>query len=553
MKDQDKTKEQLINELAELRQVITLLEESETEHSRSVQALQKSVKRYRSLTGDVLDSSRVGIFVLDSDFKVVMINNGLELYFGLQRENVVGKDKRRLIEKRIKNIFEDPESFSEKVLATYDNNTYIENFECHVLAEGEREERWLEHWSQPVISGIYAGGRIEQYTDITLRKRAEERIAHLNTVLRAIRNVNQLITIEKDRDRLIQGVCDSLIETRGYYNAWIVLFDESRRLVSKAEVGLGKDFLPMVEMLKSGELMDCGQMALDQQGVVAIEDTYATCTDCPLSGKYGGRGAMSVRLKNGGKIYGLLSVSIPKNLVADKEEQALFKEVASDIALALNSIELKEQRKQAEEALKESEQELRIRNQIASIFLTVPDDEMYVEVLQVILETMESRFGIFGYIDEQGSMVCPSMTRGIWDQCQIPDKDIVFLREQWGGIWGRALMEGKSLYSNESFHVPEGHIPINCTLCVPGIVQGEVIGLFAVANKETGYDEKDLTFLKSIAEYTAPVLHARLQRDTKEEEKKKLQAQFNQVQKMEAIGTLAGGVAHDFNNILTTI
>ncbi|MBW2345277.1 MAG: PAS domain-containing protein, partial [Deltaproteobacteria bacterium] len=170
MKDQDKTKEQLINELAELRQVITLLEESETEHSRSVQALQKSVKRYRSLTGDVLDSSRVGIFVLDSDFKVVMINNGLELYFGLQRENVVGKDKRRLIEKRIKNIFEDPESFSEKVLATYDNNTYIENFECHVLAEGEREERWLEHWSQPVISGIYAGGRIEQYTDITLRK-----------------------------------------------------------------------------------------------------------------------------------------------------------------------------------------------------------------------------------------------------------------------------------------------------------------------------------------------------------------------------------------------
>ncbi len=171
--------------------------------------------------------------------------------------------------------------------------------------------------------------------EIAEHKRAEERVEHLNAVLRAIRNVNQLITRERDRDRLLQGACDNLIETRGYFNAWIALLDGSggpvsdkvKGLVTTAEAGWGEDFLPLVEQLKRGEVPDCARRALRQSGVVATEAPPFTCTGCPLSAKCGDKGAMTVRLEYGRKVYGLSSVSIPAHLATDEEEHALFQEV----------------------------------------------------------------------------------------------------------------------------------------------------------------------------------------------------------------------------------
>ena len=145
-----------------------------TERRVAEEALLESEGKYRSLIDDVLDTSDIGIFILDDEFKVVWINHSTERYFGLKREDVIGTDKRQLIRDRIKNIFEDPETFEQEVFAAYDANTYIKNFECHVLPGEERGEYWLEHWSQPIRSGLYKGGRIEHYSDITKQKAAEE-------------------------------------------------------------------------------------------------------------------------------------------------------------------------------------------------------------------------------------------------------------------------------------------------------------------------------------------------------------------------------------------
>jgi GAF domain-containing protein len=168
------------------------------------------------------------------------------------------------------------------------------------------------------------------------------------------------------------------------------------------------------------------------------------------------------------------------------------------------------------EELSKSKLELAVIYQISQVFLTVPDDEMYGDVLQIVLKVMDSKYGVFGFIDQDGALVCPSLTRDAWSQCQVPDKAIVFPRESWSGIWGKALMEKRTLFANHPLTVPEGHVPINRTLVVPIIYKQNVIGTLFVANKKKDYNADDRNLLESIASQIAPILDARLKGNREE-------------------------------------
>lgn len=184
------------------------------------------------------------------------------------------------------------------------------------------------------------------------------------------------------------------------------------------------------------------------------------------------------------------------------------------------SVEI-EERKRVEDELRKSRWKLSVLNRIANIFLTVANGDIYGEVLKVVLDVSESRYGAFGFVAQNGDLVLPSMDGEIWDHCRVAGKASVFPRDTWGeSLWGRAITEQKSFSSSGPFYLPEGHILIDNFLAVPILYGNASIGVLTVANRAAGFFEEDTLVLEGIAESIAPILNARLERDRQEQKRK---------------------------------
>jgi len=320
-----------------------------TERKQAEEQLKASEERLKIL----FDYAPDAYYISDLKGNFIDGNKAAERVIGYKREELIGSsflklkllslaDTAKAAKLLVKNLRGQPTGPDEFVLNRKDNSKVTVEISTYpVKIKGKT-----------LVLGIAR--------DITERKQAEEKIKHLNLVLRAIRRVNQLVVREKDPEKLLKGACENLIKTRGYYNTWIALLDKKGKLETYAEAGLGKAFLPMIELLKKGRLTACGKKALKQLEVVITEDPVSACTGCPLAQEYSGRGAMTIRLEHSGKVYGLMSICIPAHLAVDQEEQSLFKEVAGDIAFGLYNIELDEESKQAEENVKTAKDELQI-------------------------------------------------------------------------------------------------------------------------------------------------------------------------------------------------
>lgn len=299
----------------------------------------------------------VALFSIDADGRVLSWNTSAERMFGWTAEEVIGK--------RVPIVPEDKqEEFDTLRQQGLTGGGFIGKELIRRRKDGSDIPLLLS--TSPIHSGNSDPvALLAAALDISERKHHEERVAHLNRVLRAIRDINQLIVRESDPQRLIDQACRLLVQHRGFRGAWIVLVDSGGRMSACAAAAMKTDELERL-MAENRLPPCCAQLDADNPLHVIEADAQA-CAECAIDPGCEGVALWCAALTHGDHVFGYLAVRGESRMDADAEEKELFAEVAGDLGYALHGLATRQAREQAETERRSMQQQLHQSQKLESI------------------------------------------------------------------------------------------------------------------------------------------------------------------------------------------
>jgi len=187
---------------------------------------------------------------------------------------------------------------------------------------------------------------------------------------------------------------------------------------------------------------------------------------------------------------------------------------------------------------------------------TLDLDELLKKALELIREQWGYVLcGIFFLNQEKNELYLRQVSGGVVEEVRK-----MRFRVGVDGIVGWVAKTGEPLYVPNVLKDPryiQGSQEVKSEAAFPLKVRNQLIGVLDVESSDLmGFDEEDLKVLSSLAgQVSISIENAQLFSDLKKtlEELKQAQDQIIQIEKLKAMGEMASGVAHDFNNVLASI
>jgi len=331
-----------------------------TERRRSEEALRTALQYAESIVATI----REPLLLVDHDLRAVRANRSFCRMFRVKEGELDGLPLQEACRGRLR-----ADGLREALLGVFSSGKPVEDFplEADLPQLGRRSmllnaRRVRQRAGMPEMVLL-------ALEDVTERVRGARRLERVRDLLRAICDVSQCIVKEQDPDRLISRVCQGL--SRACYGVVVVaLLQEDGRLASLAQCGLPEHEVGALrERLERGDPPVCVRRALVTPGVLVIDHLAEQHADCPIPSVRSAHGnGFAVKMEHEGNLYGVLMALVaPEEQLGVPEESSLLLEAAQDLAFGLHAIRLARERREAEEALRQTEEQLRQAQKMEAI------------------------------------------------------------------------------------------------------------------------------------------------------------------------------------------